>query len=109
MLILPPGHAQAVRNPRTMRGREKWIVGGLVGAVAALIVVVVIAVASTGRHSGHGCVDVTIPYSIGGQEFYRCGAAARAMCGQVGVPGGYSGGVGQAVALQCRKAGLQVG
>jgi hypothetical protein len=109
MLILPPGHAEAVRNPRMMRSREKWLIGGLVGALAALAVAVVIAVTSTGHQSGHGCVDVTIPYSIGGQEFYRCGAAARAMCAQVGVSGGYSGGPARAVATQCRKAGLPIG
>jgi hypothetical protein len=109
MLILPPGHAQAVRTPRSIRTREKWMIGGLLGTVAAIIVAVVIAVASAGHHSANGCVDVTIPYSIGGQEFYKCGAAARAMCAQVGVPGGFSGAPARAVATECRKAGLAVG
>jgi hypothetical protein len=109
MLILPPGHAQTVRSPRRIRSREKWFLGVLLGGVAAVIVAVGISLASAGHHSGHGCVDVTIPYSIGGQEFYKCGAAARQMCAQVGVPGGFTGGPARAVATECRKAGLPIG
>jgi hypothetical protein len=109
MLILPPGHAEAIRSPRTIRRREKWMIGALLATVAAIAVAVVISLASPGRHSGHGCVDVTIPYSIGGQEFYRCGAAARAMCAEVGAPGGFTGGPAAAVSTECRKAGLPVG
>ncbi len=109
MLILPPGHARAIRTPRSFSVREKSILGVVLGVVAALVVVVVISVVSTGHHSGNGCVDVTIPYSIGGQEFYKCGAAARAMCAEVGAPGGFTGGPGRAVATECRKAGLPIG
>lgn len=75
---------------------------------AALVAAVVIALLSAGHSSGHGCVDVTIPYSVGGQEFYRCGPAARRMCASVGAPDGYTGRAGQAVAVECRKAGLPV-
>ena len=75
----------------------------------ALIAAVVVALLTPGHTSGHGCVDVTIPYSIGGQELYRCGPAARRMCAAVGAPNGYTGSAGQAVAEQCRKAGLPVG
>ena len=81
----------------------------MLGTVAALAVAVVIAIAMAGHSSANGCVDVNIPYSTGGQEFYRCGAAARAMCGSVGVPGGFTGAAGRAVATECRKAGLAVG
>ena len=109
MLILPPGHARALQVKRPFSTREKSIIGVILGLVAALVLAVVVSLASTGHQTGNGCVDVTIPYSIGGQEFYECGAAARAMCAQVGAPGGFSGGPGRAVAAECRKAGLPVG
>lgn len=109
MLILPPGHAQTVVVQRRFTKREKWMVGSVLATVAALILVVVISIATAGHTTGNGCVDVNIPYSTGGQEFYECGARARAMCAAVGAPGGYTGAAGRAVATECRKAGLGVG
>lgn len=109
MLILPPGHAQSIRVRRSLSARERWSLSVALGAVAALAVAVVLAVSTSGHSTSHGCIDVTIPYSVGGQEFYRCGAGARAMCARVGVSGGYTGRAGQAVAEQCRRAGLPVG
>ncbi len=109
MLILPPGHARALSVPRRLRVREKWMVGGVLGAIAALIVVVAISLLSAGHSTANGCVDVTIPGSLGGQELYRCGAAAREMCQFAGTAGGYTANAGRAVAVECRKAGLRVG
>ena len=74
-----------------------------------LVVVVVVAVATAGHSTGGNCIDVTIPYSIGGQEIYQCGPAARQTCGSVGQPGGFVGRAGQAVAGECRKVGFTVG
>jgi len=85
------------------------MIGGVLGAVAALAIVLVLSLATSGHTSGGGCIDVVVPYSTGGQEFYRCGATARAMCNEVGTPEGYNGVQGRAVAIQCRKAGLAVG
>ncbi len=83
---------------------------GSVGAVvAALAVVLVIALATSGHSTSKGCLSVNLPYSTGGQEFYECGTRARAMCAQVGAPGGFSGAAANAVAEQCRKAQLPVG
>ena len=109
MLILPPGHAQTIRVHRRFRTREKWILGSVLATVAALLVAVVISIASAGHTTGNGCIDVTIPYSIGGQEFYHCGSAARAMCREVGAPNGFNEAAGRAVAAECRKVGLPVG
>lgn len=105
-MILPPGHARALAAPRRLGAREKWIVGSVLAVVAALIVVVAIALASAGRSSGHGCVDVTVPSSLGGQELYGCGARARALCAAAGAPGGYGGAAASAIAAECRKAGV---
>lgn len=85
------------------------MVGSVLAAVAALATVLVIALASSGHSTSYGCVSVNLPYSTGGQEFYECGLRARAMCAQAGVPGGYSGAAGRAVAEQCHKARLPVG
>jgi hypothetical protein len=75
----------------------------------ALVAVVVVALTSSGRSSGNGCVDVTIPYALGGAEIYKCGPAAKAFCTTSGQRGGFTGTAGQIVAIQCRKAGLRFG
>jgi hypothetical protein len=109
MLILPPGHAQAIERRRTMRSREKWMIGGVVGLVAAVAVVLVISLASAGPKSGHGCVSVGLAYSTGGAQVYRCGASARELCASVNQPGGTTGGAARSLTTECRKAGLPVG
>jgi hypothetical protein len=109
VLILPPGHAEQVRKPLRAGVRERWMlwIGGAL--TLALALVAVIAITTSGRSSGNGCVDVTIPYALGGQEFYKCGNAARTFCVSSGQPGGFTGTAGQAIAVQCRKAGLRFG
>jgi hypothetical protein len=109
MLILPPGHAEQVRAPLRGGLRERWMlwIGGAL--TVALTVVAVIAITTSGRSSGKGCVDVTIPYALGGQEIYKCGQAARTFCISSGQPGGFTGTAGHAVQVQCRKAGLAFG
>lgn len=109
MLILPPGHAEQMRSPLRTGVRERWMLwtGGVL--TLALAVVAVIAITTTGRSSGNGCVDVTIPYALGGQEIYKCGDAARSFCVSSGQPGGFDGSTGKLIAVQCRKAGLRFG
>jgi hypothetical protein len=82
-----------------------------IGAVltVALLAVAVVAITTRGHTSGHGCVDVVIPYSTGGQELYKCGGAARALCAEVGVAGGIVGTTAQSVSAECRKAGVHIG
>jgi hypothetical protein len=109
VLILPPGHAQRLRERRAFSGRERWMISGVLGMVAALSLVLVISLSTTGPQSGHGCVSVGLTYSTGGQQIFRCGASARALCSQAGVPGGITGSTGRAVATECRRAGLPIG
>ncbi len=85
------------------------MVGSVLAAVGALAIVLVIALATSGHSTSRGCVSVNLPYSTGGQEFYECATKARAMCAEVGAPAGFAGAAAQAVAVQCRKAGLPVG
>jgi hypothetical protein len=85
------------------------MVGGVAGVLAVLIVVLVVSLATAGHSTGNGCINVNIPSSLGNQNFYRCGAQAKAMCATVGAPGGLTGVAGRAVAGECRKVSLPVG
>jgi hypothetical protein len=107
--LLPQGHAQTVTGLRRLSRRERWLIRGVLVVVAALVVVVLVAMAVGGRSTGNGCIDVNIPYSIGGMEVYRCGAAARSVCAAVGTADGFGGAAGRAVAAECRKVSLPVG
>lgn len=109
MLILPPGHAQSIGQRRALSSREKWMIGSVLGVLAVLVAAVAISIGTAGKTSGHGCVSISLAYSTGGTQTYRCGAAARALCDGVGRPGGLTGQPAQTVAAACRKAGLPVG
>jgi hypothetical protein len=85
------------------------MVGGVLGLVAAVVVALVVSLASGGRSSSHGCIYTTIPAATGAQEINRCGAAARAMCASALAPGAFTAQAAPVIAAQCRKAGLPVG
>jgi ABC-type Co2+ transport system permease subunit len=109
VLILPPGHALAVKAQRSLSRREKWILGSVLAAIAAVVVAVVISIGTAEHQTANGCVDVKFPITIGGAEIYRCGASAQALCAGVGRDGGLTSVADRAVATQCRKARLPVG
>ena len=94
---------------RRFTKREKWILSSVVATVAALAVIVIIAIATADPTSGNGCVNVTVPSSMGAQPLSGCGAKARSMCRLAGAPGGYTGSLARALSTECRKAGLPVG
>jgi hypothetical protein len=108
-MAMPLGHHRAEAQMRPLARREKLMAGGI-GGVLVIVLVVVLAVSFThkDRTSGHGCIAVSLAYSMGGTMDYHCGAAARRMCADVGKPG-LSGAAGRDTAVQCRKAGLAVG
>ena len=108
MLILPPGHAHTVRARRPLSLREKWILGGVLAAVAAIAVAVVISLASAGKSSSQGCIYATIPGTVGAGQISQCGAQARATCATVFKPGAYTADAARTIAAECRKAGLPV-
>jgi hypothetical protein len=85
------------------------MIGGVLSAVVAVIVGLVISLAAPGHHTGKGCIDYTLSYATGGENFYKCGPSARSTCAQAGMPGGLTGGAARVVATECRKAGLPVG
>lgn len=109
MLILPPGHAETVTVARRLRTREKWMVGGVLTIVAAVLVAVVIALSSGEPTSGNGCIHLTYAGPIGAQRIDQCGAPAQVLCRDLGSAGGFTGPAVPEVAAACRKAGLAVG
>ncbi|HEX8975373.1 MAG TPA: hypothetical protein VF781_02580 [Solirubrobacteraceae bacterium] len=109
MLILPPGHAHSLGQPRVFRRRERAMLGGVLAALVALLLVLFISLGSADRQSGHGCISVGLAYSTGGAQIYRCGTAARSMCADVGRPGGPVGATARSLRTECRKAGIPVG
>jgi hypothetical protein len=76
------------------------------GLVAFIAVALAISLAGGGRKTSHGCIEVTVQAATGASELYRCGAQARDLCASIGAPGGPAGVLGQAVALECRRAGI---
>ena len=98
MLILPPGHAKAIDARRRFSSREKWMVGGAVVAAVAILVAVVIALASGGPTSSHGCIYATVPAATGAQEVSQCGAVAASTCASVRAPGAYTHQAAQVIA-----------
>jgi hypothetical protein len=104
-MILPAGHAQQIRKPYALRRREKAMIGGVLATVLVIAVVLVISLTTAGKKSGHGCISVSLGYSIGGQTFHSCGQAARQFCAGAHKPG-LTGAAGDAVARECRKAGI---
>jgi hypothetical protein len=109
VLILPPGHSGTVRAPLRLGVRERWAVGAMIAIVAAVVVVLAISIVSKGHHTGNGCIDATLPYAFGGQEIYRCAAAARHECAAANTPSGFTHEAGRLIAIECRKIGLPVG
>jgi hypothetical protein len=105
VLILPPGHAQAIASPRRLGRRERWMIASVLALIAVGVIVLAISLASARRTTAGGCVDVTAPGATGATELYRCGAQARALCSS---SRSYGGAFGAAVIAECRKAGLPV-
>jgi hypothetical protein len=109
VLILPPGHADAIAARRRLSTREKRMVGGVIAGVIALAIVLVISLSSGGPSSSRGCIYATIAGDVGAQQINQCGAQARDTCGSVYAPGAYAAQAAGTIAAECRKAGLPVG
>ncbi len=85
------------------------MIGGVLGVVAALVVVLVISFASSGPSSKSGCIYATLPAATGAQQVHECGATARSTCASANTPGAFTRQAAQTIAAECRKAGLPVG
>jgi hypothetical protein len=106
---LPLGHAQEVAARRALSRREKWLIRGVVAAVAVLAVVLAVSLGTAGSSSAHGCIHATIPGPVGAQEINQCGAQARATCQSAAAPGAFTAQASGVLERECRKAGLPIG
>jgi hypothetical protein len=106
---MPGSGPSSQQRLRPLQRREKLLARGVGGITAlALVVVLILSLTHGDKRSGHGCIAVSLAYSMGGTQTYTCGAKARAMCSRVGSPG-LSGAAGRDTARACRRAGLTVG
>ena len=108
-MALPLGHGKAIAVGRGLTRRERWMIRGVILAVAILAVVSALAIGTAGTSSAHGCIRATIPGPVGAQEIDQCGSQARATCETVSAPGSFAPQAAQVIEQQCRKAGLAVG
>jgi hypothetical protein len=95
------GHWERIGTPFSRR--ERRVLGILAGvAGAAAIGIGVYAV--VGDSSGHkaGCLDVTVPASVGGATIHRCGTDAVTFCRNQAA-------AHDAIAEACRKQGFATG
>ena len=53
-MVLPPGHAHAVRAPHVLSQREKWMIGGVLATVGAVVIALIISLSTAGRSSANG-------------------------------------------------------
>lgn len=84
------------------------MIRAIVAVVAVVVLVLVISLSTGGKKSAHGCIYLTIPADTGAQEVYQCGAAARSTCRSTATPGAFSAQAAQAIAAECRKAGVPI-
>lgn len=108
MLILPPGHAEALRAHRGLSKREKWLIGGVLGTIAVVAIVLAVSLGTSGPSSARGCIHATVVGPVGAVQINECGAAARSICTTVYAPGAYPPSGVRTLAAECRKAGLPV-
>ncbi|HEY3773874.1 MAG TPA: hypothetical protein VGL69_12815 [Solirubrobacteraceae bacterium] len=108
-MAMPLGHGREQQRLRPLQRREKLLARGVGGVtVLALVAVLILSLTHSDKRSGHGCIAVSLAYSMGGTQTDACGARARTLCSEVGGPG-LSGAAGRDVARACRRAGLPVG
>jgi hypothetical protein len=106
---LPTGHWEHSTGPRQINRRERWLIAGVLGGVAVVVIAVVIAFTTHQHKSRNGCIDVSAATAIGGSELYRCGTAARQLCTSPDAGNGSENiAFRQQLADACRKAGLPI-
>ena len=106
---MPPGHAESLALRRRLSRREKWMVGGVLGAIAVVALALVISLGSASPSSSRGCIYATVAGPVGAQQIHECGADARSLCQSVNTPGAFTAQAAPVLAAACRKAGLPVG
>ena len=86
------GQHRRLQQPLRWGRRERWaVIAVVVVLILGAAAVAVYAVTSGGGASNAGCVQVTVPSTLGGAVVHSCGPDARSLCRQgaaSGVPAG---------------------
>jgi hypothetical protein len=101
------GHWNRVNTPlRRITGRERRVLAA-VAAVLAATVLGLAAAALFGRsESEPGCVDITLPSTMGAGVQHACGSRAQSLCASAPVRGGQ---FERAARGPCERAGYRLG
>ncbi len=77
------GHSKRLAEPLSPRQKRRLVVSAVI-LLLAVIGASVYASVGNGSYgaSRNGCVNLTVPSTLGGQIFHECGSAARAWCEQ---------------------------
>jgi hypothetical protein len=97
------GHSARLATP--LSRRQTRTMAAVVGAVLALVAgaVVFASVSSDQARSGHGCINLIVPSSMGAAQLHQCGTAARQWCDSLV---GRRDAEARLVLPECRRAGL---
>ncbi|HUK44761.1 MAG TPA: hypothetical protein VLV28_05665 [Gaiellaceae bacterium] len=94
------GHWDRLATP--LSGRERRLLVILAAVVVAVAIAVgVYAATDRARHQA-GCIDVTVPASVGGATIHRCGKDAVTFCRT-------QGSSDAAISRACKREGLATG
>jgi hypothetical protein len=105
-MILPQGHYNETRKPTIHNRRERWVFG-IGGALIAIVVAATIfSLTSHQGKSGHGCLNFTYSFAMGGEQLDECGAKARQLCASPPSLGGLGKPLAAKLKVECRKARL---
>jgi hypothetical protein len=94
------GHWNRLATP--LSGRERRLLVAVAAVVVAVAIGVGVYAATDGAHHQAGCIDVTVPASVGGATIHRCGTDAVRFCRM-------QGSSDAAIARACKREGLATG
>ncbi len=80
MLILPPGHNAASREPRRRGPRDRLVPALGMLLIVGLVAVTLFSLTSHAAKSADGCLNFPYTTVMGGEIVHECGAPARKLC-----------------------------
>jgi hypothetical protein len=97
------GHSARLATP--LSRRQTRTMAAIVGCALALVAgaIVFASVSSDQARSAHGCINLTVPSSMGAGLLHQCGAAARQWCDSLVGRRDFEA---RLVLPECRRAGL---
>ncbi len=88
-------------TPLQWERRERTIVGALLAVVLAAVIALAAYGLSSGGATRKDCVDVMFASTLGGAQIKGCGARAREICASGSLPS-----LAEQLRVACRRAGF---